>query len=82
MRHKNNKTGATMTNEDRHLIVEALAEMRELKGEMKEFKEHLIWRVERLEKKESERGKVRLSLISVLIATGLLAVSIIVNFLH
>jgi nitrogenase molybdenum-iron protein alpha/beta subunit len=69
-----------MTNDDRRLIVEALAEMRELKGEMREFKEHVIGRVERLEKKESERSKERLSVISVLIATGALAVSIIVNF--
>ena len=79
--------GANMTNEDRHLIVEALdemrstvGEMRELKGEMKEFKEHVIGRVNRLEKKESERGKERLSLVSVLVASAALAVSIIVNF--
>jgi hypothetical protein len=69
-----------MTNEDRRLIVEALAEMRELKGEMREFKEHVIGRVEKLEKKEGERSKERLSVISVLLATGALAVSIIVNF--
>ena len=41
-----------MDNEDRRLMVETLAEMRELKGEMKEFKEHVIGRVEKLEKKE------------------------------
>jgi hypothetical protein len=33
-------------------IVETLAEMRELKGEMKEFKEHAIGRLERLEKRK------------------------------
>jgi len=69
-----------MTNEERRLIVETLAEMRELKGEMREFKEHVIGRVEKLEKKEGERGKERLSVISVLIASAALAVSIIVNF--
>jgi hypothetical protein len=68
-----------MTNEDRHLIVETLGEMRELKGEMKEFKEHVIERVQRLEKKEGERGKQRLSVISLLISGTALAVSIIVN---
>jgi hypothetical protein len=71
---------ATMTNEDRRLIVETLGEMRELKGEMKEFKEHVIERVQRLEKKEAERGKERLAVISVLISSAALAVSVIVNF--
>ena len=70
-----------MTNEDRRLIVEALAEMRELKGEMREFKEHVIHRVEKLELKDSERSKERLAVISVMIASVSLAVCIIVNFL-
>ena len=69
-----------INNNDRRLIVETLGEMRELKGEMKEFREHVIGRVEKLEKKEGERGKERLSLISVMIAVAALAVSIIVNF--
>jgi hypothetical protein len=74
--------GKTMTNEDRRLIVETLAEIRELKGEMKEFKEHVIGRVERLEKKETERSKERLAVISVLISSAALAVSLVVNFLR
>jgi hypothetical protein len=69
-----------MTNQDRQLIVETLGEMRELKGEMREFKEHVIGRVYRLEKKEAEKGKERISILSVFIATAALAVSIIVNF--
>jgi nitrogenase molybdenum-iron protein alpha/beta subunit len=69
-----------MTNDDRRLIVETLAEMKELKGEMKEFKEHVIERVQRLEKKEAERSKERLAVISVLISSAALAVSVIVNF--
>jgi hypothetical protein len=69
-----------MTNEDRRLIVETLGEMRELKGEMKEFKEHVIERVQRLEKKEAERGKERLAVVSVLISATALVVSVIVNF--
>jgi nitrogenase molybdenum-iron protein alpha/beta subunit len=71
-----------MTNDDRRLIVETLGEMRELKGEMKEFKEHVIERVQRLEKREAERGKERLSVISILISGAALAVSIIVNFIR
>jgi len=69
-----------MTNDDRLLIVETLGEMRELKGEMKEFKEHVISRVQRLEKKEGERSKERVSVFSVIIASAALLVSIIVNF--
>jgi len=69
-----------MTNEDRQLIVETLGEMRELKGQMREFKEHVIGRVEKLEKKEGERSKERISVISILISGAALAVSIIVNF--
>jgi len=72
--------GEAMTNDDRRLIVETLGEMRELKGEMREFKEHVIGRVQNLEKKEGERSKERLSVISVLIASAALAVSIIINF--
>jgi hypothetical protein len=72
--------GANMTNEDRRLIVETLGEMRELKGEMKEFKEHVIGRVAILEKKEGERGKERITVISLVISGAALAVSVIVNF--
>jgi hypothetical protein len=54
--------------------------MRELRGEMREFKTHVIGRVEKLEKKEGERGKERVSVFSVIIATCALAVSVIVNF--
>jgi hypothetical protein len=80
MRPKQNNKGGSMTNDDRRLIVETLAEMKELKGEMKEFKEHVIERVQRLEKKEAERGKERLAVISLLISGTALAVSVIVNF--
>ena len=69
-----------MTNEERLLLVETLAEMRVLKGEMREFKEHVIGRVEKLEKKEGERGKERLATISVVIALAALAANIAVNF--
>ena len=69
-----------MTNEDRRLIVETLAEMKELKGEMKEFKEHVVGRVQRLERKEGERSKERISIFSLIISSAALAISIIVNF--
>jgi len=79
-RRKTNRRGGTMTNDDRLLIIETLGEMRELKGEMREFKEHVIGRVQSLEKKEGERSKERVSVVSVIIASAALAVSIIVNF--
>jgi hypothetical protein len=72
--------GGNMTSEDRRLIVETLGEMRELKGEMKGFKEQVIERVQKLEKKEAERGKERMTVFSLLISGAALAVSIIVNF--
>jgi hypothetical protein len=72
--------GGTMTNEDRHLLVETLAEMRELKGEMKEFKDHVMGRVERLEKKEGDRTRNLFSALSLFASMAALAVSIIINF--
>ena len=72
--------GEKMTNDDRRLIVETLGEMRELKGEMREFKEHVVSRVLRLEKKEAERGKERIAVLSFLISAAALAVAIIANF--
>ena len=69
-----------MNDDDKRLFIESIAEMRELKGELKEFKIHLIGRVEKLEKNEGERSKERISILSILIAGAALAVSIIVNF--
>ena len=80
MPNRNSRQGGNMTNEDRKLIVETLGEMRELKGEMREFKEHVIGRVEKLEKKEGEKSKERISVVSILISSAALVVSIIVNF--
>ncbi|GHV14592.1 hypothetical protein FACS189491_11080 [Spirochaetia bacterium] len=80
-RKKHTGRGANMTSEDRRLIVETLGEMRQLKGEMREFKEHVIGRVTRLEKKETEQPKAVISVISLLISSAALAVSIAVNYL-
>ncbi|WP_083820252.1 hypothetical protein [Leadbettera azotonutricia] len=78
---RNSNTGGNgMTESDRRLLVENTAEMRELKGQLREFKEHVMGRVEKLEKKEAERNKEQLSVVSVFISLAALAVSIIVNF--
>jgi len=79
-KESNDMGDGDMNNEDRRLLVETLAEMRELKGEMREFKEHVVGRVEKLEKKEGERSKERLSVLSVCISALAVVISIIVNF--
>jgi hypothetical protein len=75
----NRQGGNSMNSQDRQLIVDTLGEMRELRGEMREFKTHVIGRVEKLEKKEGERSKERLSVFSVIIAFCALAVNFIFN---
>jgi len=75
-----NRQGGNMTKEDRQLIVETLGEMRELKGEMREFKLHVIGRVEKLEKKEGERKRERYSVLALLISGAAVALTIIINF--
>lgn len=66
-----------MTIDDRRLMVEAIGEMKELKGEMREFREHVIGRVEKLEKREGEKTKERISIMSILISAAALTVAII-----
>jgi hypothetical protein len=69
-----------MGEELQRLLVDTIAEMRELKGELREFKVHVMGRVEKLEKQERERRGDLKATVSVLIAGAALAVSIIVNF--
>ena len=76
----NNYGGNDMTVEDRRLMVETISEIKELKGEMREFKLHVIGRVEKLESKEGERKKDRYSFLAILISGAALAISIVVNF--
>jgi hypothetical protein len=78
--NKNSNQGESMNNDDRRLWAETLAEMKELKGAMREFKEHILVRVDNLEKKENERSKQKISIVAVLISGAALAISIIVNF--
>ena len=81
MRNKNHQQagGNAMTIQNRQLIVETLGEMRQLKGEMKEFKEHVIGRVQKLETKEAERGKNNISVISLIIASLSVLVNLVFN---
>jgi gamma-glutamylcyclotransferase (GGCT)/AIG2-like uncharacterized protein YtfP len=67
--------------EIRELVTQNNAEIRELKGEMREFKEHVFGRVEKLEANEGKRRREVSTTISILIATGALLVNIIGKFL-
>jgi hypothetical protein len=42
--------------------------MRELKGELREFKIHIVDRIKRLERNEGKRAQFIISLVSVVIA--------------
>jgi hypothetical protein len=66
--------------EMRDLVTENNASIRELKGEFREFKEHVVGRMERLEKKEGQQNRERLSIVSILIALGALIKSVLTDF--
>jgi hypothetical protein len=63
-----------MTDDDRRLFTESIACMRELKGELREFKEHVLGRIKRLEHNEGKRNQTALSTVSVIIAACALLV--------
>jgi gamma-glutamylcyclotransferase (GGCT)/AIG2-like uncharacterized protein YtfP len=67
--------------EIRELVTENNAEIRELKGELREFKDHVLGRVEKLENNEGKRRREVATTVSILIATGALLVNIIGRFL-
>ena len=69
-----------MKNEEKRLFLENIQKMGELNGELKAFRIHVTDRLEKLEKRDSERGKERISVFSILIAAAALVVSIINNF--
>jgi hypothetical protein len=67
--------------EIRELVTENNAEIRGLKGELREFKGHVLGRIEKLENNEGKRRRERSATISILIATGALLVNVIGKFL-
>jgi hypothetical protein len=69
--------GVFMNDDDRRLFVDSIAEMRGLKSELREFKEHVMGRITRLEKNEGRRGQFTISVLGVLIAAGVLLLSIL-----
>jgi hypothetical protein len=71
-----------MGDEDRRLMVESIAEMRELKGELRALKEHVIGRIERLEQGEGQRKRDMLTVVGLFASFGVLAVTIFVHFFN
>jgi uncharacterized protein with von Willebrand factor type A (vWA) domain len=82
MNNDEQKQNHGLATEDRRLLVENLAEMRELKGELKEFKLHVMGRVERLEKTDAERRTDLRATMSVIISGAALLISIIANIIR
>jgi hypothetical protein len=74
--------GQSMKDEDRKLLVETLAEMRELRGELTEFKLHVMGRVERLEKRAWESNRTLFSVLSIIASVAALIVSVAGNFIR
>jgi hypothetical protein len=68
--------------EIRELVTENNAEIRGLKGELQEFKVHVLGRVEKLENNEGKRRRERSATISILIASGALILNVIDKFFH
>jgi restriction endonuclease S subunit len=68
--------------EVRELVTENNAAIRELKGELREFKQHVLGRVEKLENNEGKRRRERATAISILIASGALFLNVIDKFFH
>jgi hypothetical protein len=71
-----------MTSEDRILLTDIVAEMRELKGELREFKLHTLDRIKRLEGNERRHWQTVLTVVSVIIAAGALFFSCITEYYH
>jgi hypothetical protein len=69
-----------MNDDDRMLFIESIAEMRELKGELREFKTHVLERIKRLERNEGKRGQSVLATISVIIAACALLIGWVTHF--
>jgi hypothetical protein len=67
--------------EIRELVTENNAEIKELKGELREFKRHVLGRVEKLENNEGKRRQERSAAVSILMAAGALLVNIAGKFL-
>lgn len=64
----------------RELVIENNASLREMRGEMREFKQHVIGRVEKLEKSEGERGGKLKTTLGVLLSAIAICITIIVHF--
>jgi hypothetical protein len=65
-----------MAEELQKLMVDTISEMRELKGELREFKDHVFGRITRLEANEKQRHRDVYIIISLLISAGAFALNV------
>jgi hypothetical protein len=66
-----------MNEEDRRLMTDTIAEMRELKGEMRAFKEYVTARLGRIEDGVDGRRRERLTVVGIFISVGLFTLNLI-----
>jgi len=71
---------ASSIGEVRELVIENNAEIRELRGEFRTFKENVQERFKRDEEAAGQNKRNSFSVISIFISLAALAVSVIVNF--
>ena len=69
-----------MNDDDRRLFVDSIAEMRGLKSELREFKEHVTGRIARLERNEGKRFQGTVSILSVVISACVLLLTVLARY--
>ena len=69
-----------MNEDERKLIAESTAEMRELKGEMRVFKEFVLERIRRLEDRSEGARRDRLTMAGLVISASILTLNVFMAF--
>jgi len=69
-----------MNEDERKLIAESTAEMRELKGEMRVFKESVLERIRRLEDRSEGARRDRLTMAGLVISASILTLNVFMAF--
>jgi hypothetical protein len=65
-----------MNKDDRGLFIETIAEIKELKGQLVEFKSHVLGRLDRIEANERSKQRDTFSVIAIVVS----ALSLLINF--
>ena len=69
-----------MNEDERKLIAESTAEMRELKGEMRVLKESVLERIRRLEDRSEGARRDRLTMAGLVISASILTLNVFMAF--